>query len=64
MNTIEDNVTNFQRDNLRIINELNPKKVIFTHIEETDGLSFDDFKKLEQIYNNFVFAYDGMNIDI
>jgi len=64
INTIEDDVTNFQRDNLRIINGLNPKKVIFTHIEETDGLSFDDLKNLEQKYSNFTFAYDGMNIDL
>lgn len=64
MNTTEDSLTNFQRDNLRIINELKPKKVVFTHIEELDGLSFDDYKKLEQKYNSLEFAYDGMNIHI
>ncbi len=64
MNCREDDVTNFHRDNLRIINSLNPKKVVFTHIEEDDGLSFDDYRKLEKNYSNFTFAYDGMYIDI
>lgn len=64
MNTTEDNSTNFQRDNIRIINDLKPKKVLFTHIEEFDGLNFDDYKKLEQKYNNLEFAYDGMNTHI
>jgi phosphoribosyl 1,2-cyclic phosphate phosphodiesterase len=64
MNTIEDGVTNFKRDNLRIINALKPQKVIFTHIEEVDGLNYDDYKKLEQKYSNFIFAYDGMNINL
>jgi phosphoribosyl 1,2-cyclic phosphate phosphodiesterase len=64
MNTTEDDLTNFQRDNLRIINDLKPKNVLFTHIEELDGLNFDDYKSLEQKYNNLEFAYDGMNIHI
>ena len=64
MSTIEEDVTNFHRDNLRIINDLKPMKVLFTHIEEFDGLNFDDYKKLEQKYSNLEFAYDGMNIEI
>jgi len=63
-NITEDDITNFQRDNLRIVSELKPKKVVFTHIEESDGLNFDDFKKLEQKYSNFEFAYDGMIIGV
>jgi phosphoribosyl 1,2-cyclic phosphate phosphodiesterase len=64
INYLADDITNFKRDNLPVIEKLKPKKVIFTHIEEDNKLSFDDYKELEEEYTNFIFAYDGMNIDI
>jgi len=64
MNYIEDDVTHFERDNLRIIKSLEPKSIIFTHIEEDNGLSYDDYKNVEKKYKNITFAYDGMNINI
>jgi len=64
INCIADGITNFKRDNLPIIEKLKPKKVVFTHIEESDGLNYDDFKKLEEEYETFEFAYDGMCINV
>jgi|GEM_PF-2179920 phosphoribosyl 1,2-cyclic phosphate phosphodiesterase len=52
INTIKDGVTNFERDNIRLINELKPQRVVFTHFEEVDELNFDDYKNLEQKYSN------------
>lgn len=46
------------------MNVLKPKQVIFTHIEETEGLNFDAYKKLEEQYENVLFAYDGMSISV
>lgn len=40
------------------------KKVIMTHIEEDWGKSYDDYLKLEKLYENIKFAYDGMKIEI
>jgi phosphoribosyl 1,2-cyclic phosphate phosphodiesterase len=64
INSLAEGKTNFKRDNLPIIEKLMPQKVIFTHIEESDGLNFDDFKKIEQDYGTFEFAYDGLCIDV
>lgn len=64
MDEPSDEITNFERDNLRIIEKLQPQKVIFTHIEEDNQLSYDDYTKLESKYNNIIFGYDGMNISV
>ncbi|HBY21514.1 MAG TPA: hypothetical protein DEG71_11020 [Clostridiales bacterium] len=64
VNRLEDNITNFNRDIKHIFNQLNPKKVILTHIEEVDGLSYDDYKKMEDENPGFIFGYDGMKINI
>lgn len=64
INYMAEGITSFKRDNLPIIEKLKPKKVVFTHIEESDGLNYDDFKKLEQEYETFEFAYDGMCINV
>ena len=58
------NLTNFKRDNLRIIDELKPKKTIFTHIEETENTTYTEFKEMEKEYKNLYFGYDGMIIDV
>lgn len=56
--------TNFQRDTLRIIDEFKPKRVILTHIEEIDGIGYDEYKKLERSFINLEFGYDGQIIKI
>ncbi len=49
-----------------IIRKYNIKKTIIVHIEEMWGLSFDDFKVLEERYkdSNIFFAYDGLVLGI
>jgi phosphoribosyl 1,2-cyclic phosphate phosphodiesterase len=42
----------------------NINKVIVTHIEEDWGKSYDDYKYLEKNYDNILFAYDGMEIEL
>lgn len=61
---LEENITNFDRDIKHIYRELKPKKVILSHLEEVDGLSYDDYKKMEEENPNFVFGFDGMNIEV
>ena len=49
---------------LEIVAQLQPQRVIFTHIEELNGYSFDDLKRLEAHLRheglNVTFAWDGM----
>jgi len=40
------------------------EKVIITHLEEDWGKSYEDYKILEESYENIEFAYDGMVIDL
>jgi len=40
------------------------KKVIITHLEEDWGKSYDDYLKLENQYNEIIFAYDGMTFEV
>lgn len=55
-------------ETLRIVDELGAKRTLLAHIEEMDGLSFDDLLKLEGRLQadgrNLVFAYDGMAVDV
>lgn len=46
-------------ETLEIIKKLNPKKTILTHIEELNGLSFDDLLKLEKML-----CEEGLRIEI
>lgn len=43
-------------------NKYNISKVIFTHLEEDWGKSYDDYLDLEKNYDNVEFAYDGMEV--
>ena len=43
-------------------NKYRIKDVIITHLEEDWGKSYDDYEKLEKVYSNIRFAYDGMKI--
>jgi len=58
--------TAFERDNLRLIDELKPKLTVFTHIEETLNKNYDDYCKLEKKYKeyNVKFGFDGMKFKI
>lgn len=51
-------------ETLDIIRQLEAKQVVMTHIEEPDGLSYDDLKevegKLQREGLNILFAYDTM----
>lgn len=40
------------------------QNLVFTHIEEDWGKSYDDYLKLEAQYDNVQFAYDGMIITL
>lgn len=55
-------------DTIEMIKELNPKKTFLTHIEEVDGLSFDDLKKVESTLKseglNIEFAYDTLLVEV
>jgi phosphoribosyl 1,2-cyclic phosphate phosphodiesterase len=55
-------------ETLEIIKELRPKKTILTHIEEINGLSFDDLKKTERNLSadglNIEIAYDTLIVDL
>jgi phosphoribosyl 1,2-cyclic phosphate phosphodiesterase len=55
-------------ETLEMIKELNPKKAILTHIEEMNGLSYDDFKQVERNLIekgvNIEIAYDTLVINV
>lgn len=45
-------------------NLYNIEKVAITHLEEDWGKSYDDYLKMQEQYNNIVFSYDGMIIEV
>jgi phosphoribosyl 1,2-cyclic phosphate phosphodiesterase len=53
---------------LEVVRLLNAKRVILTHIEEPDGLGYDDLQLLEQQLQadglNIVFAHDTLIVDV
>lgn len=55
-------------ETLNVLDGINTDRIIMTHIEEPDRMSYDDFLELEKILakqgRNIKFAYDGMIIDI
>ncbi len=57
------NCTSFYNDTLPLVNELKPNRVILTHIEETNGLNYQQYKELELIHN-IEFAFDGMIVNV
>ncbi len=58
----EEDCTDFEIDTMTKISELKPKQSIMTHIEESLGLSFDEFAEKEKSLKNLSFGYDGMEI--
>lgn len=61
---MEDEFTHYERDTLRIIEAIRPRKTLVTHIEETDGLGFAAYLEMEKALPNIQFAYDGMEIEL
>lgn len=63
---INNETTNFDLDILPLLEHYKPKQTIFTHLEESDGKSFDDYKYLEKEYDkyNILFSYDGMDFEL
>jgi phosphoribosyl 1,2-cyclic phosphate phosphodiesterase len=55
-------------ETLEIVRRLNAQRTILTHIEEPDGLSYDDLLRLERKLEleglNVTFAYDTMIVDV
>ena len=51
-------------ETLAIVDELAAKRVVLTHIEEMDGLTYDDLRELERRLGGVTFAYDSMTIDV
>lgn len=56
-------------ETLRIVESLEASRVVFGHVEEIDGLSFDDLLRLEERLRaegrpSVTFAWDGMTVDV
>jgi phosphoribosyl 1,2-cyclic phosphate phosphodiesterase len=52
-------------ETLGIVRELGAGRTVLSHIEEMDGLSYDDLLELERRLDGVVeFAYDGLTIEI
>ncbi|MBU7595691.1 MBL fold metallo-hydrolase [Metabacillus halosaccharovorans] len=55
-------------ETIEIIKKLNPKKTLFTHIEEMNGLGFDELKIVEEKLKaeglNIEIAYDTLMVEI
>lgn len=50
---------------LGIVDALGARRVVLGHVEEVDGLGFDDLKRLEaEIGRNVTFAWDTMLVDV
>jgi len=64
----EDNIMRNELFSVKEVLQLKDKyqihKVIFTHLEEDWGKSYDDYIELEKQYDNIQFAYDGMSIEV
>lgn len=56
------------RQTLAMVHAMQPKRTIMTHIEEPDGMNYDDLLRLEIVLRdrgyNITFAYDTMQIEV
>jgi len=56
------------KETIEIVKKLNGDRIIMSHIEEADRLSFDDLKSVEDMYREkgieIEFAYDRMVIEV
>jgi phosphoribosyl 1,2-cyclic phosphate phosphodiesterase len=53
-------------ETLEIINRINPRKAILTHIEQLWARSYEDYLELEKKHKSqkLQFAYDGLRIKL
>lgn len=51
-------------DILKIVETMEIRNIIITHIEEDWGKSYSDYLELEKQYTNLNFAYDGMIVEL
>ena len=55
-------------ETLAIVDALDADRVVLSHIEEMDGLTHDDLRRLERRLQgdgrDIAFAYDGMVVDV
>lgn len=50
---------------LRVVDELGAKRVVLSHVEEADGLGFDELKRLEaKVGRNITFGWDTMLVEV
>jgi phosphoribosyl 1,2-cyclic phosphate phosphodiesterase len=50
---------------LAIVDALEAERVVLSHVEEVDGLGFDDLKRLEaQVGRNITFGWDTMQVAV
>jgi phosphoribosyl 1,2-cyclic phosphate phosphodiesterase len=54
------------RQTLEIVRKLEADRVVMTHIEEPDGLTYDDLKRIENESgdSNIAFAYDTLLVEV
>jgi phosphoribosyl 1,2-cyclic phosphate phosphodiesterase len=53
-------------ETLELVQKINPRLAIATHIEELNGRSYTDYLELEKTYkkNTLHFAYDGLRVSL
>jgi phosphoribosyl 1,2-cyclic phosphate phosphodiesterase len=52
-------------ETLAIVDALEAERVVLAHVEEMDGLTYDDLLRLEKrVGRDITFAYDGLQIDV
>jgi phosphoribosyl 1,2-cyclic phosphate phosphodiesterase len=52
-------------ETLEIVDALAAERVVLTHVEEIDGLTYDDLLRLErQVRRNVTFAWDGLAVEV
>ncbi len=63
LNSFEDKYYS-TREIFSLIKRFKVKRTLFLLIEECFGLSYDDYKRLEEVYKEFgiIFGYDGLNL--
>ncbi|MBA3348285.1 MAG: hypothetical protein H0T13_06960 [Actinobacteria bacterium] len=50
---------------LRVVDELAAKRVVLSHVEEADGLGFDELRRLAaKVGRNITFAWDTMLVEV
>ena len=52
-------------ETLAIVDALAAERVVLSHVEEIDGLGFDDLRRLEaEVGRGITFAWDTMTVDV